>query len=172
MPILARAPVRDASVLARRLKVLERFQPRGSLLVVSAGDAAFARAAARAGWRTACAGIAAGGALPPLRAGRWPGGSFDAVALCGVLEEYAAEPDSLLRDTAHYCRLDGLLLVETWDGDHPGAVRAAPRLYAHRDLTMLLARHGFRESRACRLPGPDGGPDDAVTLCVVARYCP
>ncbi|OPZ80798.1 MAG: hypothetical protein BWY76_03246 [bacterium ADurb.Bin429] len=169
MPILAREPVREVSVLARRLKVLERFQSRGSLLVVSAGDDTLANAAARAGWRTALAGI--GDCGTPLCEGLWPGGSFDAVALCGVLE-CAEAPDILLRRAAHYCRLDGLLLVETWDGDHPGAFRAAPRLYTHRALTMLLARHGFRENRACRLPGPDGAPDDAVTLCVVAQYSP
>jgi hypothetical protein len=171
-PSHAAATLSSPDLHLRRLRVLARFAPCGALLTILPGQDGFARSATQAGWRVTAAGITKTLAAPLLREGLWPAGSFDAVALCGTLEA-VLDPEWVLHLAAHYCRLDGLLLVETWDGEMTGTAGASvPRCFTRAALTTLLARVGFRPAWMGRFPGPETGPEDAVTLCAVAHYAP
>jgi 2-polyprenyl-3-methyl-5-hydroxy-6-metoxy-1,4-benzoquinol methylase len=134
--------------------VLARFAASGILLEIAATTTDLVRTAARRGWQTVTA-------PPTIREGLWRAGSFDAVFLCGLLHTMP-DPDALLRLAAHYCRLDGLLLVEMPTIERDTMLQA---------LAMRLQRHGFRLCWHGCLPALDG-PHDTLQLTAVARYVP
>lgn len=133
----------------RHMRVLARFNSAGILLELTDTDTDLPRCAARRGWRAVSA-------PPTISEGHWRAGSFDAVILCNPAER----ADDLLHLAAHYCRLDGLLLIELPTHSRDDVLHP---------LALHMSRHGFRLCLHGCLPGDD--PGDAL-LTVVARYVP
>ncbi len=156
-------PMPGGELLARRLAAVENAVPRGALLDLDSCDGAFLALARRQGWRVA--GIAPGPTakrdhgLPPellretLEEGHWLAGSFDAI-ICWTPLEHNAQPDTLVRLAAHYCRIDGVLMLHA-QATHRGGTESTfspDRRYPPSAVFRLLNRYGFRIERLEREP--------------------
>jgi hypothetical protein len=163
---------------AHRLAAVENAVARGALLELDAPDGAFLALARRQGWRVA--GIAPTLALKPdhglppdalhatLEEGHWLAGSFDAVT-CWTPLERSEQPDALVRLAAHYCRIDGVLMLQAHDGPaRTEPTFATERRFAPSEIFRLLSRYGFRVERLEREPHA-GRLTTRATHAVISR---
>jgi hypothetical protein len=164
-------------VYLRRLQLLEDEVERGALLEVGSRGRRFIELARARGWRAEASRLDEDDerAYPAIREGLWPAGSFDVLVSCHVLESYP-RPTDVLTMIAHYCRMDGLLFLETaGDGPLPAPMPTltptARRIYSLSSLHGLLDRFGFRIERYMHTPTTVQSTDNEA-LTVLARYVP
>ena len=116
----------------RWLDLLQRAVPHGVMLEVGRQDNRFLGRARRYGQQIADQPVNIFGRLSErLREGQWPAGTFDAVMMRHI-PEGSADPGELLRLAAHYCRVDGILVVrvDTDSREVPASAFTALRLQA------------------------------------------
>lgn len=163
----------------RRLELLEQYGERSTLLEIGSRSRRFIEMAHTRGWRAEAAAVGRvprdAWRIPPFQEGVWPAGSFDTLLLCGVLE-VEAKPEHILALTAHYCRMDGTLFIETGSttrlphaGGNAHLIHAA-REYSLASLHGLLDRFGFRIDHTLTPPASANASPDPLT--VIARYVP
>ncbi|MHB9025959.1 MAG: class I SAM-dependent methyltransferase [Armatimonadota bacterium] len=171
----------------RRLALVERAVVRGALLDFGCGPGRFLEIAHQHGWQvagieTACDDYA----ISPLLAekisslfmeGLWPAGSFDAVTIWRVLE-LCRNPIELIHMAAHYCRVDGVLLVQMQNAESTGKhqdwssderMRLADCLYSPQALHRFLGRFGFRIESIQQGPMPQ---HDEIGVFAHAHHAP
>lgn len=179
------------TALRQRLAYLEQAGGRGALLDIGGASERFRELACARGWRVAevepmpsCERPHDDTGLPALRIpageGRWPAGNFDAISISRGLE-HASDPTELVRLAAYYCRIDGVLAVNTLNGDQltrnthaiPWNDGESPlRLYSPIAIHRFLGRFGFRTVLIAPTFIAEHSNAVSSLLTVVARYVP
>ena len=169
---------RSDEQIIRQLTMVEQAVGCGNLLDIGCGSGRFLEHAFRHGWQVAGVGDQAAPLRhvpvhPELSEGIWPAGAFDAVTIWGGLER-SAQPESLLRMAAHYCRLDGVLALQLANGDSKQVREEMPdttaRCYSPLAAHRLLSRYGFRTE--CIAPATPNETRAPRWLITIARYTP
>lgn len=146
----------------RRLALVESAVGRGAVLDIGCGSGRFLEMAHQHGWQVAGIETAADDyTFSPLISekisslfmeGLWPAGNFDAVTIWRVLE-LSRNPGELMRLAGHYCRVDGVLVVQMRNSEDTGRrqdwssdarLLFADCLYSPQALHRFLGRFGFR----------------------------